>query len=104
MDALKLWMMDNFFIPGRTISYNKTAPKGHQCVWNANICTKSRGKIWFGDLDLTDDDIGLCNLARHAGEHIYILREHDARFDTENSPRFEENSPRFENAVAEYAP
>lgn len=77
---------------GRMISGVKIAPKGHVCVWNANLCTKA-GKFWFGDLDLTDDAEKLKALAAEKGEDIYVLRERDARFENEAKPL-------LENAVA----
>ena len=76
----------NFTSPGRMISGSKTGPKGHVCVFNANVCSKSRGKFWFGDLDLTADADDLRKLAAKEGEEIYILRERDARFDNEAKP------------------
>lgn len=81
---------------GRMISGSKIAPKGHVCVWNANLCTKA-GKFWFGDLDLTEDAEQLKALASEKGEDIYILREHDARF-------INEAKPLLENAVAIVTP
>lgn len=89
--------MRDFFSHGRMISGSKTSPKGHVCVFNANICTKRRGKIWFGDLDLTTDEDRLKAFAKHEGETLYVLRERDARFDNEKSPL-------LENALAIYEP
>ncbi len=89
-------MAIDFSRMGRMISGSKKEPKGHVCVFNANICTKSRGKIWFGDLDLTDDVADLRRLAAEQGENIYVLREMDARF-------MNEAAPKFENAVAIYS-
>lgn len=80
---------------GRMMSGSKTGPKGHVCVWNANICTKKKGKIWFGDLDLTTDVERIRAFAKQEGEDLYILREMDARFTTEANPR-------FDNAVAKF--
>ena len=82
---------------GRMISGSKIAPKGHVCVFNANICTKKGGKFWFGDLDITDDAEQLRALAAEKGEDIYILRERDARFTNEANPL-------LENAVAIVSP
>jgi hypothetical protein len=82
---------------GRMISGSKQAPKGHVCVFNANICTKKDGKFWFGDIDLTDDAEQLKALAAEKGEDIYILRERDARFTNEAEPL-------LENAVAVVTP
>jgi hypothetical protein len=79
------------------ISSSKTAPKGHICVFNANVLIRSKGKIWFGDLDLTADASELARLAREQGEDVYVLREKDARFMTEAAPR-------WDNAVAVIKP
>ena len=69
---------------GRMMSGSKISPKGHICVWNANIVTKSQGKIWFGDLDLTLDGKKLKLIADQIGEPLYVLREMDCRFETTN--------------------
>ena len=82
---------------GRMISGTKTSPKGHVCVFNANLCTKSKGKFWFGDIDLTDDIEQLKLAAQEQGEDVYVLREIDARFQNEATPK-------FENAVARIEP
>jgi len=82
---------------GRMISGSKTAPKGHVCVFNANLCTKSAGKFWFGDIDLTADAEKLKALAAEKGENVYVLRERDARF-------MNEAMPLLENAVAVVTP
>jgi hypothetical protein len=75
--------------PGRMISGNKRGPDGHICVFNANVCTRGRGKIWFGDIDLTVDAEDLKALAAEQNDTVYVLREHDARFVTESNPRFD---------------
>lgn len=82
---------------GRTISGSKTSPKGHVCVFNANLCTKSGGKFWFGDIDLTTDAADLKRIAAEKGEEIFVLREKDARF-------MNEASPLLKNAVARITP
>jgi hypothetical protein len=79
----------DFSSPGRMISSSKTCPKGHTCVFNANVLTRSAGKIWFGDLDLTADAAELTRLARERGEDVYVLKEKDARFATEAAPAWE---------------
>lgn len=71
---------------GRFIDAHKIAPPGNICVWNANIVTKSSGKVWFGDLNLTKEGNSLKEIAAEIGETLYILREKDCRFDTENDP------------------
>lgn len=82
---------------GRMIGATKSSPKGHICVWNANLCTKGKGKFWFGDLDLTTDVEQLQLVAQEQGEDVFVLREMDARFHNESSPK-------FENAVARIEP
>lgn len=79
-------MTINFDRPGRILSGSKTAPKGHIFVFNANVCTKSRGKLWFGDIDITADADDLRKLAAKEGEELYILRERDGRFENEAKP------------------
>ena len=89
--------MIDFNRMGRMISGSKQSPKGQCCVFNANICTKSKGKIWFGDLNLTTEVEDLKRLAAEQGEDIFVLRERDARFDTADKPN-------FDAAVARYSP
>ena len=89
--------MIDFTRPGRMLSGSKTGPKGHLCVFNANLCAKSKGKLWFGDIDVTADVKELSRLAKEVGEKIYVLKEMDARFRTEASPL-------YDNAVAIVAP
>jgi hypothetical protein len=60
-------------------------------VFNANVCTESRGKIWFGDLDLTSDEPLLKRLAAELGESVYVLYERAARFATSDAPRLKEH-------------
>lgn len=86
-----------FDMPGRMLSGSKIAPEGHVCVWNANVLTKSRGKFWFGDLDLTTDAADLQALADKEGETVFVLKEMDARFENAAAPR-------FDRAVAKYDP
>lgn len=78
--------MIDFTRPGRMISGSKTEPKGRVCVFNANVCSKSRGKFWFGDIDITADADDLRKLAAKEGEEVYILRERDGRFMNEAKP------------------
>jgi len=69
---------------GRMISGSKSAPEGHVVVFNGNIITEKAGKIWYGDLDVTLDFDQLKEIADEIKQDLYILREHDARFDNEN--------------------
>lgn len=78
--------MIDFNRPGRMLSGSKRNIPGHIRVFNANVCVKSVGKIWFGDLDLTTDDSDMRALASERNETIYVLREHHARFANETKP------------------
>jgi len=71
---------------GRMLSGSKQSPNGQTCIWNANIVTKSLGKVWYGDLNITTDGKKLKEIASIIGEPIYVLREMDCRFKTENDP------------------
>jgi hypothetical protein len=86
-------MTIDFTRPGRMISGSKRGPKGHVCVFNANLCTNKGIKIWFGDIDITADAEDLKRLAADKKCTIYVLREKDARFQNEANPK-------LENAVA----
>jgi len=83
--------MNNGLNIGRMVAGSKSRymdkyPK-HKVVFNANVISVSRGKIWFGDLDLTTDDSEkLYNISKEIGETLYVLREMDCRFGTENNP------------------
>lgn len=79
--------------PGRMIGGSKsgyrTSYPANVPVFNANLCTLSAGKFWYGDLDLSRDLGSLKKLAARIEEDVYVLREMDCRFDTEAIPRFE---------------
>jgi len=72
---------------GKMLSFSKTeyrqANPGHEVYFNANIVTTSKGKIWWGDLDVTIDGPMLEQVARELNEEIYVLRELDGRFENE---------------------
>jgi hypothetical protein len=71
--------------PGRMISGSKSAPEGHVAVFNGNIVTEKAGKIWYGDLDITLEFDQLKEIADEIGQDLYILKEHDARFENEEA-------------------
>lgn len=74
---------------GRIIAYSKSTyiskRPNNQVVFNANIAT-SEGKIWWGDLDLTEDSEKLQAIADDLNTTLYILCEMDYRFGNENRP------------------
>lgn len=75
---------------GRMITNSKSAYckeyQDHLVIFNANVLTKTHGKIWYGDLDITLDFDKLKNIADTLGEDLYILMEGDARFGYETQP------------------
>jgi hypothetical protein len=79
---------------GRVLSGAKIGPS--EIVWNANVCTKRHGKIWYGDLNIETQADALRALALEIGESVYVLREHDGRFKNEAKPL-------FDKAVATFA-
>ena len=99
--------------PGAMLSGSKTAAPERRVVWNANVLidqeqnsgrlhdllagrTVKPVKVWFGDLSVTESEAKLQELANRFGQKVYVLREMDARFDTEANPRIEEAVAVFE--------
>lgn len=84
--------MINFETPGRMLGISKSSYRlrhpDHLIVFNANVCTRSNGKIWHGDLNLDLDLADLQVLAAALNEDVYVLREYDARFENEPHPLF----------------
>lgn len=83
-------------MPGRMISGSKSGYTSvytdHVPVFNANLVIETAGqfqKIWHGDLDLTLDSTNLVKLSEKLGARLYVLREMDARFESESTPRME---------------
>lgn len=56
----------------------------NEVYFNANIFVLGEGKIWYGDLDVTNDIEALKNVASRIGKDLYILREMDGRFENES--------------------
>jgi len=77
-------------IPGRIVSMSKSGYRreypDNEVYFNANMLTKSNGKIWFGDLDITVSKSDLEKISKELNEKIYILTEMDCRFDTADLP------------------
>jgi hypothetical protein len=75
-------------ISGSKSNYRNRNPK-NLAVFNANVCTKNEGKIWYGDVDLTRSREELSELARLLETDVYVLYEMDARFENADSPKLE---------------
>ncbi len=52
-------------------------------VFNANVLMPGYGKVWYGDLNLTQDYILLKSIAESLDTTLYILWESDGRFGEE---------------------
>ena len=62
--------------------YTEKHPKD-LVVFNANIVMPGYGKVWYGDLNLTEDCETLKNIANSINAPLYILWEMDGRFGEE---------------------
>jgi hypothetical protein len=82
-------MNEHGFEMSRMLAFSKSTyvsrHPNNRAIFNANVVT-AQGKIWWGDLDLADDSEKLQQVANILDCNIYILREMDYRFDTENRP------------------
>lgn len=74
---------------GASKSTYRTDHPTHVVVFNANLCTKEHGKLWYGDLDLDRDETALKEFQAKLGVPLFVLHEGDARFENERNPRFE---------------
>lgn len=75
-------------ISGSKSGYRRWRPKNIP-IFNSNMCTLTHGKIWHGDLDITDDDETLKKIAAYLNEPIYLLYEMDGRFENGEKPRID---------------
>lgn len=81
---------------GRMIAYSKSGyvrmNPFNLVVFNSNLVVhldEVPVKIWHGDLDITKDEQKLLSLSAELGRDLYVLYEHDARFENEENPRTE---------------
>jgi hypothetical protein len=85
-------MVKHGFVLSRMLAYSRrvylSRRPGNHAVWNANVVT-TKGKIWWGDLDLAYDSEKLQLVAEELQTDLYILYETDFRFDKENRPMSE---------------
>ena len=83
----KIFDTYNFF-NGRMISgsksyYYKEHPED-LIVFNANIIMENFGKVFYGDLNLTEDYLALKEISEALDSTLFVLRESDGRFGKEN--------------------
>ena len=55
-------------------------------VYNANIMMPLVGKVFYGDVNLTEDYLVLKEIAESLNTTLYVLWESDGRFGEENKP------------------
>ena len=67
--------------------YSKRHPT-NVVIFNSNVCT-AEGKIWYGDIDFTNDAGTLVLLAQQLNKTLFVLHEMDGRFENENEPRID---------------
>ncbi len=86
-DIQKIFESHKFF-GGRMIGSSKTHYRQEHpddlIVFNANIIMPEYGKVWYGDLNLTEDHSTLREIAECLDTTLYVLWEMDARFGSEN--------------------
>jgi len=70
---------------GKLLSSSKSALG---IIYNGNIIIEGCGKVWYGDFRLIDES-KLQEIANTINKTIYLLREHDARFENEANPKLE---------------
>jgi hypothetical protein len=78
------------FYTGRMIGGSKSGYSSQHpdelIVFNANILMPGYGKVWYGDLNLTEDYLVLREIAQNLNTDLYVLWESDGRFGDENKP------------------
>lgn len=81
-------LMKNLGWPGAMLAgsksrYSEKHPN-NLVVFNSNIAIPSKGKIWYGDIDITLDLKKLKEISKLLNEPIYIFYEMDYRFEKES--------------------
>ena len=79
----------NFFdgrmLGGSKMGYHTQHPDD-LIIFNANVLMPGYGKVWYGDLNLTEDYLVLQDIAKSLNSTLYVLWESDGRFGDENKP------------------
>jgi hypothetical protein len=82
-DAYKFY--DGRMLGGSKIDYHTQHPD-ELIIFNANVLMSGYGKVWYGDLNLTEDYLVLKDIAKSLNTTLYVLWESDGRFGKENEP------------------
>jgi hypothetical protein len=78
-------LYDARMLSGTKWGYQERHPED-LIIFNANVLMKDMGKVWYGDLNLTQDYMLLKSIADSLDTTLYILWESDGRFGEENKP------------------
>lgn len=100
-EALKKFPLIRGAMLGPSKSGYASSHKNDLVIFNANICTKQHGKIWYGDLNVTKSQDHLYTLTDDVGEDLYVLYEMDARFQFEDDPQFHKAAVIFKPGTKE---
>ena len=76
---------DGRMLGGSKMGYSNQHPD-ELIIFNANVLMPGYGKVWFGDLNLTEDYKTLKKISESLNTTLYILWEMDGRFGEENKP------------------
>ena len=82
-DAYKFY--DGRMLGGSKIDYRTQYPDD-LIIFNANVLMPGYGKVWYGDLNLTEDYKTLKKISESLNTTLYILWEMDGRFGKEDKP------------------
>ena len=69
---------DARMLGGTKMDYH-TEHKDDLIIFNANVLMPGYGKVWYGDLNLTEDYLVLREIAESLNTDLYVLWEMDAR-------------------------
>lgn len=69
--------------------YSWNFPKNF-VVFNSNLFTEEGEKIWYGDIDITNDESKLVDLSKALDKKLFVLYESDGRFENENTPKLDQ--------------
>jgi hypothetical protein len=76
---------DGRMLGGSKVDYSEEHD-GDLIIFNANVLMPGYGKVWYGDLNLTEDYLVLREIAEKLNTDLYVLWEMDARFGKEDNP------------------
>jgi len=85
---------------GRMISHSKSfyweQHPYNTVIFNANIIAKNEEgnfiKIWWGDIDLSEEGDSVKEIAKELDTTLYVLYEMDGRFENEENPKLNDNT------------